>query len=107
MTFTAGTSLDETSLDGSSGSRDYTAGLDISHALRENIIATGGAGVELADYQGVDLDELTVTGRLGIIWRLTRFVALTGDYNFTWYDSTTKDSDYTENRITAGIEVRH
>ena len=106
MTLTAGTTLDDTSLAGSSGSRDYTAGVDASHELRDNLIATAGAGVEVDDFQGIDLDEIWVRGRAGITWRLSRFVALTGDYDFTWYDSTAKDSGYVENRLTAGIEVR-
>jgi hypothetical protein len=106
LTFTADTWLDETSLDGSSGSRNYSANLDVLHELRDNIALTGGAGVEIDDFQGVDLDELTLKARLGIIYRLSRFVALTGDYDFTWFDSTTKSSDYTENRVTAGVEVR-
>jgi hypothetical protein len=106
VTLVADTFLDETTLTGSSGSRNYTADLDLAHELRAHLIVHGGAGVELDDFQGVDLDELTATARLGVIYRLSRFVALTGDYDYTWFDSTTKSSDYRENRVTVGIELR-
>lgn len=106
VTLRAGTSIEETTLEGSSGSRNYTANLDVSHELRDYLVVNGGAGIELDDFQGVDLDELTLRGRLGLIYRLSPFVALTGDYDFTWFDSTTAGSDYQENRITAGVEVR-
>jgi hypothetical protein len=106
VTFAADTFVDETTLAGSSGSRIYTADLDVAHELREYFIVHGGAGVELDDFQGIDLDELTVKARVGLIYRLSRCVALTGDYDYTWFDSTTKSSDYRENRVTLGVELR-
>jgi hypothetical protein len=104
--FRAATSIDETAIEGSSGSRNYQTDLDVSHALRDNVVLTAGAGIEYDDFQGVDLNELRLRSRLGIIWRLSRYAALTGDYDYTWFDSTDSQSDYQEHRITAGVELR-
>lgn len=104
--FRAVTDLDETSIAGSSGSRNYLAEIDISHDLRDNLTAIAGFGAGYEKFQGIGQDEITLDAKAGLIWRLNRGVALTADYNFEWSDSSEPSSDYHEHRFTAGIELR-
>jgi hypothetical protein len=106
VTLTADTSLDETSDPSSSGSRDYTASIDVAHDLRDYLTITSGGGVEYEDFQGIDQNELILRARAGMIWRLNNWLAWTLDYDFIYSDSSLPATDYYENRVTAGIELR-
>jgi hypothetical protein len=106
VTFTADTSLDETSDPASSGSRNYSARVDVDHDLREYLTISAGTGVEYEDFQGIDQNELILRARTGMIWRLNNWMAWTLDYDFFYSDSSLPATDYYENRVTAGIELR-
>jgi hypothetical protein len=100
------TSLNETADAGSSGSRVYEGRLGVSHNLRDNLTLTGGTGLAHEDFQGTDETNLKLRAAAGIEWRMNRSLAWTLDYDFVYNDSNLPDSDYYENRVTAGIEVR-
>jgi hypothetical protein len=106
VTFTADTSLDETSDPSSSGSRNYTGRVDVAHDLRDYLTIKGGTGIEYEDFQGTDETELILRARTGMIWRLNNWLAWTLDYDFIYSDSSLPATDYYENRVTAGIELR-
>jgi hypothetical protein len=103
---TLGTSIDETADAGSSGARVYEGRLGFSHDLRYDLAITGRAGLTYEDFQGTDETNLTPRAGAGILWRMTRSLAWTLDYDFVYNDSNLPDSDYYENRVTAGVEVR-
>jgi hypothetical protein len=100
------TSLNETADAGSSGSRVYEGRLGVSHDLRDNLTLTGGTGLSYEDFQGTDETNLKLRAAAGTEWRMNRSLAWTLDYEFVYNDSNLPDSDYYENRVTAGIEVR-
>lgn len=100
------TSLDETATAGSSGARNHDAYLAISHDLRAYLTIHGGVGLSYEDVQGTDETELKLRSNAGVIYRMNRWVAWTLDYDFLYNDNSEPDSDYYENRLTAGIEVR-
>lgn len=106
VTFTADTSLDETSDPSSSGSRNYTGRVDVAHDLRDYLTISSGFGAEYEDFQGIDQTELILRARAGLIWRLNNWLAWTLDYDFIYSDSSLPATDYYENRVTAGIELR-
>jgi len=107
VTLSAETYLDETTDPLSSGTRNYSADLDITHDMRENITLLAGVGATYQDTQGIDLNDLELNANAGITWRMTRWLAWKANYELTWLDSNVPGSDYTENQISLGIEVRN
>ncbi|ADZ69274.1 hypothetical protein SL003B_0844 [Polymorphum gilvum SL003B-26A1] len=102
-----GTAFNATDIDGASGSILYSADLRVAHAFSDRLTGEVGAGYSLRTYQGMALDERTATGLAGATYALTRNVALTASYTYRNFDSTVGGADYDENRIQAGVRIRH
>jgi hypothetical protein len=107
VVLSAATYLNEATSPDSSGTRNYSGQIDITHALRENIDLLGGFSASLQDSQGVDVRDITLTADAGFLWRITRWLAWKANYEFTWFDSNVAGSDYTENQVSVGIEIRN
>ena len=99
-----GTTLSETTSATSSGSRNWSATLDFTHALRENIDVAAGAGVEISKADGGS--DVTYDASLDLSWKINPTLAWTAGYDFTWLDAATSARDYKEHRVTAGITLR-
>lgn len=102
---TLGTGLNETASTDSSGSRVYEGRLGVSHDLRDYLTLAGSVGLAYEDFQGRDETNLTWRANTGVLWRMNRWLAWTLDYDFIYRDSNLPDTDYYENRVTAGIEL--
>lgn len=102
-----GTSFDTTDIDGASGSILYSGDLRIAHGFSDRLSGELGLGYQMRDYQGVDIEERTLTGQAGLTYALSRNVALTTQYTHRRFDSSNNASDYTENSIEAGVRFRH
>lgn len=102
-----GTNFDTTDVDGASGSIIYSGDLRIAHGFNDRLAAEAGIGYELRDYQGIDVEERTATGLLGLTYAFSRNVALTTQYTHRRFDSSDNGSDYSENSIEAGVRIRH
>jgi hypothetical protein len=107
VALSAATYLDEAVDPLSSGTRNYSAELDISHEMRENLTLATGVGATYQDTQGVDIQDLELDANAGITWQITRWLAWKANYEFTWLDSNVAGSDYKENQVSVGIEVRN
>ncbi|MFO0991001.1 MAG: outer membrane beta-barrel protein [Hyphomicrobiales bacterium] len=107
VTLSAATYLDEATDPDSSGTRNWSGDLDMTHAFRENLTLQAGVGVSYQDTQGIDVTDTTVDTNLGLTWQITRWLAWKAEYDFTWFDSNLKDSDYTENQVSIGLEIRN
>jgi hypothetical protein len=107
VTLSAETYLDETTDPLSSGVRNYSTVLDITHLMRENLTLSAGLGATYQDTQGVDIRSLEIDANAGITWQINRWLAWKANYEFTWFDTNVEGSDYTENQISVGIEVRN
>lgn len=107
LTLSAATYLDESTDANSSGTRNWSGDLDLVHAFRENLKLEAGIGVSYQDTQGIDITDVTVDTNLGLAWQINRWLAWKAEYDFTWFDSNLKDSDYAENQVSIGIEVRN
>ena len=104
FTLAGSSALSDSTSSNVSGSRTTTVDFDISHDLRENITLNASAGIE-AEKTGSGTDFTFTTGADGI-YRLTPWLALTAAYDFLAFDSPGGLDDYTEHRVTAGIELR-
>ncbi|MBL8908102.1 MAG: outer membrane beta-barrel protein [Rhizobiales bacterium] len=107
LTLSAATYLDEATDPNSSGTRNWAADLDLVHALRENLKLLAGVGVTYQDTQGIDVTDVTLDANLGLTWQITRWLAWKADYDFTWFNSNLENSDYTENQVSVGLEIRN
>jgi len=107
VTLSAATYLDEATDPDSSGTRNWSGNLDLVHALRENLKLEAGVGVSYQDTQGIDVNDLTIDTNLGFVWQMNRWLAWKAEYDFTWFDSNLKDSNYTENQFSVGLEIRN
>ncbi|POF31029.1 outer membrane beta-barrel protein [Roseibium marinum] len=102
-----GTSFEATDINGASGSIIYSGDIRLAHAFSDRFVAESGFGYSYRTYQGVSIEESTLTGFSGLTFALTRNVALTADYTHRRFDSSQAGSDYSENAVEAGLRFRH
>jgi len=107
VTFSAATYLDEATDANSSGTRNWSGDLDLTHKLRENLTLLAGIGVSYQNTQGIDVEDTTLDTNLGLTWQINRWLAWKAEYDFTWFNSNIKGSDYKENQVSMGIEIRN
>ena len=106
FTFGATGSLGETTTAGASAIQNVTLNGGVTHRLRRNLTATGGASVTFADYLGIRRLDETYQVDLGLAYAIGRHIELVGNYQFNRVDSTIPSQEYTENQITAGVRFR-
>ena len=104
VALTLATGLTETSSATSSGSKNYSGRVDVTHALRDNVNLLAGIGVALED--GSAGTDKTLSSKLGVEWQINPDMAWAASYDGTWFKSATPASDYNEQRISAGITLR-
>lgn len=102
-----GTSFEATDIDTASGSIIYSGDLRVAHAFSDRLVAETGVGYSYRTYEGVSIEESTLTGFGGLTFALTNNVALIADYTHRRFDSSDAGSDYTENAVEAGVRFRH
>ncbi len=102
----ASSELDESASSGVSAVRSYSGTLEIEHALRENVIFTGSSGLGFDDRIGTDRDELRFDAGLAVSYLLSREAEVLARYDFTRFDTLKSNSDYYENRVSAGFRFR-
>jgi hypothetical protein len=105
LSLNAATTISDSSSASEGGTRNYDVSLDASHEMRENLTLRAGAGFNYDDSRS-GADDKTYTADAGFIYRFNPWVAWTAGYEFTYFDSGSPASDYTENRVTTGIEFR-
>nr|WP_282449355.1 outer membrane beta-barrel protein [Roseibium sp. CAU 1639] len=102
-----GTSFEATDIDGASGSIIYSGDLRLAHGFSDRFVAETGLGYSYRTYEGVSIEERTLTGFGGVTFALTQNIAVTADYTHRRFDSSQDGSDYTENAVEAGLRFRH
>jgi hypothetical protein len=106
VTLRGATVANETTVAGASGSIGRTMSVEVSHALLRNlklgVIATLGTN----DYQGIDLQERTLTGTVKAEYNLTRSISVRGSFSHERLKSTAVGSDYTANVFLLGLKLQ-
>ena len=102
---TASTGISETASAASSGTPDYSLAAIVSHAPREYLSLSAGIGLEFEDIAGAGGD-LSITPRLGLIYRLTPEIAWTANAQLTLFDGAAAGSDRTDYLLSTGVELR-
>ncbi len=98
-----GTAIKEASGTGSSPTPTWTAGIDVTQAIRDNVDLTAGIGVEVEDF-GSSVDK-TYDANLGLSWKFNPILAWTAAYDLTWLDSGSAGSSYVEHRVSTGLTL--
>jgi len=106
LLLTARTDLGESTVAGSGGAFVRSAGAEVRHAFRRNVVGSAGVRVTRADYAGVDLVEQDVATSLGLDYFLSREVSVFGRYAHIDYTTTNTNSDYTADEFRFGVRVR-
>jgi len=107
VTAGVGTSFSATDIDNASGSIIYSGDLRLAHAFSDRWVGEAGVGYSYRTYEGVAIDESTLSGFGGMTFALTQNVAVTANYIHRRFESTEPGRDYNENAIEAGLRFRH
>jgi hypothetical protein len=102
--FNSGASLSETIAAGESATKNWTAGVTGTHALRENLDVTAGLGFAVEKALGET--STTTTGTLGVNWEMNPYLVWGASYEGTWFNGEVAGSDYTDHRLLARVIVR-
>lgn len=100
---TASATVDETTVADARGVQTLRGLVEVSHALRRNLILTAGLTVSDYDYQGVPIEERGYGALLRAEWKLNRSVAIRASYNWERLESSIPNSSYTANVFLVGM----
>ena len=100
---TATATVDETTVPDARGVRTIRGLLEVSHALRRNLIVTGGLTISDYDYQGVSIHERGYGALVRAEYKLNRSVAIRASYNYERLESSIANSSYTANVFLVGM----
>lgn len=104
--FTARTTLDPTTLAGSSGAVGRNAGVTVRHALTRDITASLGASGEVRHYEGIALRERTVSGDAEIAYRFDPHMEVYGRGAWSRFSTSAAGGDYDAVTVLAGVRLR-
>jgi hypothetical protein len=99
VTFTADSSIQETTTGGASGFLSQSVGVRVDHELLRNVLLNGSLGYTDDDYTGISRTDDTVRAGLGLKYLLNRNLSLGLGYDYTDKDSDAAGNDYTRNVV--------
>lgn len=99
VTFSAASTVEETTTAGASGYLQQMGGIRIDHELLRNLILNGHVSYSVADYEGINRTDNTIAAGLGFDYLLNRNFSLGFGYDFAQKDSDAIGEDYTRNQI--------
>lgn len=100
----SGVGLAESELAGVSATPTWTAGLNASYAVRDNVtLHSGGTATFSNTGSGIDT---TLIASAGANWQLNPYLSLSGTLQSTWFNAATAGANYDEQRATVSMVVR-
>ncbi len=102
--FNTGASIAETVVAGTSANKTWTAGLDVVHALRDNVDLSAGLGLTAEKTSGGT--DWTTSTRLGVAWLVNPYMTWTAGYEGTYFNSPSPGSDYQDHRLLSSIILK-
>ncbi len=106
VTAAVGTSVDETTVTGSSAALSRTAGLNVAHALFDNLTLNAGAEFDYTRYKGAGITEKSYSLSAGMDYLINRNLVVRAGYTYDIFDSNQSDSDYTANTFRIGVRLQ-
>lgn len=103
---TAQASVDETTVTNANGVRVLRGLLEVSHALRRNLIVTAGLTASDYDYSGVPINEQGFGATVRAEYKLSRSVAIRASYAYEQLNSSLASSSYSTNVFLLGMRYQ-
>jgi hypothetical protein len=104
VTFTASTALNDGEAATEAVSREWNAGLSLTHDLRENVQAFAGLSAEITDATDTDF---TFGTRAGVNWTFNPYLVWQATYEGTWFKSgASSNENYNDQRLLTSIILR-
>jgi uncharacterized protein (PEP-CTERM system associated) len=102
----ATTTVDETTIPGVSGvfARDLT--LQVDHAFRRWLIATLRFNIGFDEYKGSPREDDRYALSAGVIYKLTREMALRAEYRHEWRRSNVAGNDFVSDMVLVGVRLQ-
>ncbi len=106
LKFDAKTTVAESTIAGVSGTltRDFT--LQADHSFRRWLIGTLKVGYGLDDYEGLFREDKRYFASAALTYKLTRTMALKGEFRQDWLRSNVTSADYTASTILFGLRLQ-
>jgi hypothetical protein len=101
---TTSVSLDETATINIAASKTWTAGLNLTHALRDNLSAKAGTSFSIQN-TGTSVDH-TTTATLGLDWQVNPNMTTGVTYSGTWFTAGSSGGDYNDQRLMTSIILK-
>ncbi len=105
-TLTASTYLSETTLAYASGTISRSVSLNLSQALRPDLLLSGTVGYANNVYDGTSITEQIYSGMLRADYNLSRYVVLTGSIAHQRFQSSAPNSNYTDDVFLLGVRLQ-
>jgi hypothetical protein len=106
VNLSARTTLDPTTLAGSPGSVGRRAAIAVRHALRRAVIASAGVGGAARRYEGLSLEERTVSGEAELAYRFNPHAEVYGRGEWARFSTTTPGANYSDVTVMTGLRLR-
>ncbi len=87
------------------GARVYSTDVELAHAFRRNLIATGRLGWSQADFVGSERENRWFEAGLGVEYRMSRELAFLIEATHERFEFTVPGDDYEDNRIEVGVRL--
>lgn len=104
LTATSDVGLSETETINIGATENWSAGLNLDYALRQNVDVLAGLGLTLAN-TGAGIDA-TETAKLGFNWTLNPNMVAGVTYTGTWFNSGSGGSNFNDQRIMTSFILR-
>jgi hypothetical protein len=100
------TRADESRVPGVSGAFTREVTLQVDHAFRRWLIATGKLVYGNDDYVGSDRDDNRYSASAAILYKLTRELWLKSEYRHEWLRSSVAGANYDADVILVGLRAQ-
>lgn len=97
--------LDSTDLDGTVAVLETNYSLQLEHYLRPHILLSSGLTYEIEEFQGVNVEQNTLTATVGLQYILNRHARIITSYQFSDIE-TDGGGSYQENLFRIGMNLR-
>jgi hypothetical protein len=104
--FTAASAVNESILQGVSGSLSRDFNIEVDHAFRTWLIAAAKVGYGRDDYVGLARDDNRYFVSIGLIYKLNREMQLKGELRHDWLASTAVGVNYEATSFLAGLRLQ-
>jgi hypothetical protein len=106
LKFDAKTTVAESAIEGVSGTLTRDLTLQVDHSFRRWLIGTLKFGYSTDDYIGLGREDQRYFASAGVTYKLTRTLALKGEFRQDWLRSNVEGADYTASTVLVGLRLQ-